>query len=230
MNTELMKFLILRTLLLLKADQVDSVPVDFGSGFLLKYNNKEFVVTAAHLFDTNTIKVLIHLGNRPFQITRYNLNPFFFKLFELRKIKKYIAYFKKDFSISEITKKKKDYDLAILDASLPIKPIYDFPNRLATGLDKIVIESELNVKPDPNESYCFYSMGNYTKDENENISLKEHFEFNLKFKEKRGEYLVFTNISDPEYDFHGSSGAPMFNSKNELISMIIKPGNCKTSF
>jgi hypothetical protein len=49
---------------------------------------------------------------------------------------------------------------------------YDFPNRLATGLDKIVIESELNVKPDPNESYCFYSMGNYTKDENENISLK----------------------------------------------------------
>ncbi|GEM_PF-6942053 len=204
-----------RDVVLLNKVNQKNTPCDIASGFLLKYKNRNFLITAKHIYDKNEGKFE---GNWSIVLGFNSKNGAIIKPLEL------------------FLPKNIDIDIAFQEIDI-LNLKQEVLNLLlgneATIFDYNIIEDNLDAMPSGNEEYNFwgYTKPNEDADKLDFIdwsSLPAHYttphEYNnITFLGEEDCILKFEMDSALDLEnVRGCSGSPILNEKGKIVGMMIE--------
>lgn len=205
-----------------------------GCGCVLNFRNQLFLLSVAHIQSREDVALHLVLHNDPLLgalgfRNQYRLDPTKFKSVKLKyplwlcKIIGKLSNFLKKNPLGMIFKEKEHYDF-FYDI-LKLSPNYPIVLNIPQNSPYYGQQHEkFEYKPftlDTNERYCIYGLKNLHCDDNGLFLCEEFFEDNLKYvKEEKG-FFVFEMVGASSA-LKGCSGAPIINSKGNLVSLLVK--------
>ncbi len=224
-------------------NSIASAPLGIGSGFFCKYKGQMLFITAGHLYDkdkkinnpwdwgisifSNGIHVVLTLGKKDLWQ--------FICARATNKTLSILTHFMPDKIISSLKAfGAKNIDFAFIKKEfIPSQVIYPaLDGAVVSGEERIFIETDLSAIPSENEEYGFYGCIKPNEDVSSMISLPNNqkgylLNFvgynNLKLKKIDDDILEFESPDNPDKEHvRGCSGAPILDSRGNLVSIVIE--------
>jgi hypothetical protein len=204
--------------LLCKPDYL--MPEDFGSGCLINYRGKCFFLSVAHVTNKPDLKVYLET-NLPPEDGTSPIQPigglFTFNVFKINDITD-----SKEL-IDKLDNPTKPIDITFAEIKTPIKLIcnkIDFGSFIVEESNRIIIEIGDVIDPNEDETYGFF--GNIRQDYKDKYLVRTPtLKYPLKYHHGQGKIMKFTYPEklDNKKDFEGCSGAPILDSKGNLVAL-----------
>ncbi|MDR2211693.1 MAG: hypothetical protein LBO65_09570 [Spirochaetaceae bacterium] len=209
------------------------MPERIGCGCLVLFRDLMFIISVAHILETENSKMAIILHNDPNFINIPNwapFNPTFSKAYKLRYPLQFVKIIQKFYKLlhidgNTILEKVVEFTGGIDFVSSAIRllymPLHNLPiDSKYYGRRKEFINFEKYILPNKNENYCFYAMTNPHGPET-GYKCDETFISDIKYIKTQGFYFLF-KLKSHNNDLAGASGAPIFNENGQLISLVVK--------
>lgn len=214
------KDIVLKTIPIGTFSQIDEKLASFAGGFIVKYKNHNIVLTASHVIkEPRKIGILLESYKGKPNVAFYNPLPIIGM--QLKQDLPPVSEIKKYSSINNLFEKMSiDYDLVYSEISDKLKilqndvnsPFWDEPRRTIN----ITFPIQVNKK----QKYKFYGLSYIPNKDNLPV-FNQIYRNDLKLVYEDSYFLYFKTRKKFKKTIYGCSGAPVFNKKNELISMII---------
>ncbi len=213
---------ILSTIPINSIDLKTRIPKSMGSGCFVNYKGCLLFLTVLH-----TVEVETNITHGI--VVDYNLEKSGTLLCEVN-----------DFCVcamGDLWENKVDMiDFAVKKFSISMPPCKLLINKNNKGeferIDRIPLTSDLNITPTTNETYGFCGLIKGKLMENETVlglySTLAYYD-NLRYLKSEKCYHIFAleNKNYSHKDFQGTSGAPITDSKGNLVSLVMS--GCKSS-
>lgn len=205
----------------------DSKKVKFvGSGCIIKYRSKLFLVTVEHVTNIEGLATCIETG--------YVIPDIGSKLYSVggMMLIKSLSASNQD-ELKELLKiiddpnkfnKIKNLDIAYVELK-EIIDIYqkhiDFDTFAVNEGKKIIVETDLCGELDINDTYYYFGRI-HKKSKGQFLVSQEKLVTNLKFKCEQGNYRIFSlpeSIKNAS-EFEGMRGSPIMNSKGNIVAFL----------
>ncbi len=229
MTQQEIKKIIKSTVHIVISDPKTLMPKGLGSGCIVKYNDKELLLTVAHVTDIQAATCIV-TGQPPVlnHTPMYSVGGMWFlDKFDITKYEDQIEELKKNPTrIEDRDFGQIDFSFATLKHKINYKQTeIKFSDFTIPSGDKLVITTNLTETPTNENTYGFFGRIK-AKLINSNPQLvlasQEVFYGGLKFIRKVGHYYEFQlpNTINSNTDFQGTSGAPIMDTNGTLVSLI----------
>lgn len=207
---------ILSTIPVNSIDSKTHKPCSMGSGCFVNYKGHLIFLTVLHAVEVKTDilhGIVVDYDSEKCRTVLYEVN---------------------DFSICAMgdlrTKEVDIIDFAMKKFSTPMPPCKFLINKNHIGefekIDRIPLTSDLSVAPTTNEKYGFCGLIKGSLIETETVlrlySTLAYYD-NLRYLKSENSYHIFVleNKNYSHKDFQGTSGAPIIDSKGNLVSLVM---------
>lgn len=217
--------LAIRTSLQLVVLDNNSAPVSFGSGFIVMYNGRHFLLSVAHVTDMGQYKIAIELG-LPTDERGVTLKPiggfYHFEAFSIGEptlLREIDDLFKNgerlDVSFAELT-----VDFPLIQQEL------DFGAFKVEEGGKAILEIENIIQPTKDKKYCFFGRIKHkptgiVKDNLPQIKMENALKYGLEYLSSNKQFHRFLarEIISDSIEYQGCSGAPILDENGFVVAI-----------
>lgn len=231
MNQQEVTDIIKSTVHIVMSEPVTLAPKGIGSGCVIRFMDKDILLTVAHVTDLDNAGTCIVTGQPVINNTTpmYSVGAMtYLDKFDITKYEEQLEILKTEPDrIEEIDFGLIDFSFATLQHKVELlQQEIEFKELKVPSSNKIIIETELDKKPEVETEYCFFGRikPNYFK----GTPMGDIFETQqvvyggLKFIKQVGNYYEFElpNEIKDHADFKGTSGAPIMDSNGNVVSLV----------
>lgn len=202
-------------------------PDSIGSGCIIQYRDRLFLISVAHVADEKGIQACIVTGQPPKdgKTPLYSVGAMtFIDEFKIKNLDE----LKKDKDLTKIDLEKiETLDITFVELKEPIDILqneinFGEPFPIVTAGQKIILDNPpMNHVPHADEEYAFAGRIRGHLKENQLVST-EKFVPMLAYGGEEGRYYKFAlpHIITDVKDYKGTSGAPIFDSQGNLVALV----------
>ncbi|XLS30537.1 hypothetical protein ACJD0Z_06855 [Flavobacteriaceae bacterium M23B6Z8] len=219
------------TVHIVMSDPKTLAPMGIGSGCVVNFQNNEILLTVAHVTNKDNSATCIVTG----QPTVNNMTPMY-SVGAMTYLDKFnITKYEEQLQILQNEPDRiEDIDFGLIDFSFAslqdkvelLQQQIKFKEFTVPSSDKSIIKTELEYEPNTETEYCFFGRikPNYFKGTpmGDIFETQEVVYGGLRFNRKVGNYYEFElpNEIKDHADFQGTSGAPIMDSKGNIVSLV----------
>lgn len=201
-------------------------PCGFGSGCIVQYRERHFLLSVAHVTDIANASVCIETGQPAVNQTTpvYNVGAMCY--FDEYKVAPPIL----EQGVKELEDLLKDpqgtVDATFCEIKEPItllQPAMDFGDyQIGAGSKAFLVLDEAG-RPEQNREYGFFGWVRQAVGE-KTIAYQATLKLGLKYKKTDGRFHIFLapDIINDADDYRGCSGAPILDDEGKLVGLVCK--------
>lgn len=223
MEINALELMVKSSIQIFQADMKSPKPEGFGTGFIAKFLDKQFLVSVSHVTNNDELTTFLET-NLPSEDKTTPIKPIGgLVYYDLLKVKDEMGL--KDFEgLIENNGERLDITFSKLNEEFVlIQPEMDFGFLKVAKGQKIFLDLDYSTNPDKSEIYGFYGkMRPEYKDYH--LKMTPTLKHSLTFHRTSGNFHLFLapEIIKDKDDYKGCSGPPILDSEGRIVALACK--------
>lgn len=203
----------------------NSAPVSFGSGFIVLYNGRHFLLSVAHVTDTGPYKIAIELG-LPTDERGVIFKPvggfYHFDTFSIGAPELLLE-------VEDLFKNGERLDVSFAELTIDFPLIQQEMDLGAFKVEeggKAILEIENIVQPTKDKKYCFFGRVKHiptgiVKDNLPQIKMENTLKYGLDYLSSNKQFhrFIAREIINDSAEYQGCSGAPILDENGFVVAI-----------